>query len=185
MTRIKGTAIRGALKFVKNADGSVSIPDVIAALPDDVRPVFDQRILASEWYPYPAYAELLREIDGALGQGDLRLMPELGRFLAEQDVQGVLRIIASFSSVESLVSKGEWFWSRYCDTGRSIVLESDAGKAIMALQDFPNVAIHHCHAITGWLGGLAERVGGKSVRSVQTRCVHRGDTRCQWEATWS
>lgn len=185
MAKIKGSAIRGALKFVKESEGPVEIPDILERLSPEAAPVFEQRILTADWYPYAAYAELLRTIDGHLGRGDLSLMPELGGFLAEQDVKGVLRVIATFTSVESLVSKGGWFWSRYCDTGRSVVLEAEPGRAVMSLEDFPDVAIHHCHCITGWLGGLATKVGGSNVRSVKTRCVHRGDPRCQWEATWS
>lgn len=137
MAKIKGTAIRGALKFVKESDSPHQIPDVLEALPFSVAPVYEQRILAADWYPYEAYAELLRVMDEEIGRGDLSLMPELGRFGAERDIRGVLKIIATFSSVEKLIARGDWFWNRYCDSGDSVVLESDSGRAVMALKDFP------------------------------------------------
>lgn len=185
MAKIKGTAIRGALKFVKESDSPHEIPDVLEKLPDSVAPVYEQRILAADWYPYEAYAELLRVLDEKIGRGDLSLMPELGRFGAQRDIRGVLKIIATFSSVEKLIARGDWFWNRYCDTGDSVVLESDSGRAVMALKDFPGIAIQHCHLLTGWLEGLSSAVGGKAVRVVKTRCVHRGDPWCQWDARWS
>src|SRR5258708_39789655 len=84
MARIKGFAIRGLLKSVKESRGS--IPAVLAVLPAAERATFDRSIVASEWYPYAAFVGLVRAIGGILAKGDLAYPPELGRAAAARDL---------------------------------------------------------------------------------------------------
>jgi|SRR5581483_11658228 len=185
MAKIKGMAIRGALKFVKESRYPGGIAAVVDALPADVQPVFEKRILTGDWYPYEAYGALLTVIDRELGRGDLSLMPQLGHFAIRQDASTVLRIISIFASVKHLVGKSGMFWSRYCDTGRFTDVETGDRNSIMVLQGFPTIAPQHCHLLCGWLEGLALAVGARSAKVVQTRCVHRGDAECRYEGSWA
>ena len=185
MTQIKGAAIRGTLKFVKQSGFAGGIPAIIAKLPPDVRPIYDTKILSADWYPYAAYSSLLSVVDREVGRGDLSLMPQLGHFAVRQDVSSVLKIVSIFASVEKLLSRGTFFWSRTCDRGRVEVVEPGGHQTVIALQDFPDVAATHCHVLIGWLEGLALAVGAKSARVVKSRCVHRGDDRCEYRGDWA
>ncbi len=185
MAQIKGMAIRGALKYVKESGHAGGIAGIVAALPADVQPVLAKRILTGEWYPYEAYAALLAVIDRQLGRGDLRKMPELGHFAIRQDRNSVLKVISLFATVQQLVGRSGMFWSRYCDTGQFTDVESGDHRVVMALQGFPGIAPQHCHLLTGWLEGLALAVGARSAKATKTRCVHRGDDECRYEGTWA
>lgn len=184
MAQIKGTAIRGALKYVKESGFPGGIPAIVVELPEAVQSIYDRKILTSEWYPYEAYTELLRLVDRRLGRGDLSLMPELGLFAAHQDVGTVLKIVSIFTSVQSLLHRGPFFWSRYCDEGEPELVDSSKTSMTMALKEFPEIAPEHCHLLTGWLEGLARSVGAHTAAATKTHCVHRGDPWCQYDGRW-
>ncbi len=78
MANVKGFAIRGLLKYIKNARGSGSIAEILAQLPEEDRKHFAQPINASLWYPYSLFIHLLRAIDAKLGDGDLALCRHIG-----------------------------------------------------------------------------------------------------------
>jgi hypothetical protein len=164
MAKIKGMALRGALKYVKESGHPAGIAQVLAALPAEVRPVFDKRILTGDWYPYEAYAALLQVIDRLHGRGDLTKMPELGHFAIRQDSSTVLKVISLFASVQQLIGRSGMFWGRYCDTGTFTDVESGDRHVAMALRDFPGISPEHCHLLIGWLEGLALSVGARSAK---------------------
>lgn len=185
MPQIKGMALRGSLKYVKESNHPGGIDGVLAELPAAVQPIFARRILTGDWYPYEAYAALLTVIDRRLGRGDLSLMPQLGHYAVRQDSRGVLKIISIFGSVQQLVGRSGAFWGRYCDAGQFTDVESGEKRVVMALRDFPTIAPQHCHLMIGWLEGLALAVGARAAKVVKTRCVHRGDEECRYEGTWA
>jgi hypothetical protein len=185
MAKIKGMAIRGALKYVKESGHPGGIPAVVAALPMSVKPVFDKRILTGDWYPYEAYQALLSVIDRQLGRGDLAKMPELGHFAIRQDTGSVLKVISLFASPQQLMGRSGMFWSRYCDTGEFTDAGSGDRLVVMALRGFPGIAREHCHLLVGWLEGLALAVGARTSKVTQTLCVHRGDAECRYEGAWA
>lgn len=184
MAQIKGFAIRGLLKFSKNAGLAGGIPAVIAALPADVAPHFKSQVVSSGWYPYRVFSELLRAIDRTLGRGDLGMMFDLGLRSGKEDSGTVFKIIATIASVETIIKRSPIFWQKYCDTGRIEVLKVEKGYMRVALKDFPDIDEAQCTLITGWIQGMAEATGAKGIQLKQVRCVHRKDPWCEYEGTW-
>jgi predicted hydrocarbon binding protein len=182
MARIKGFAIRGLLKSVKESGGSV--PDVLALVPEADRATFDRAIVASAWYPYAAFVGLVRAIDHVQGKGDLALARELGRAAAARDLGGTFRIISAVASPKFLIERGSMFWTKYCDAGR-LVLSANRERFFSGrLEDFPEIDRAHCLLIEGWLEGLGHALGAVGMASRQVHCVHRGDPTCEFEGTW-
>ena len=64
MTQVKGFAIRGILKTLK--ESGWSIPETLTSLPEAERQPFARPIVASSWYPYSSFAALCRTTDGAI-----------------------------------------------------------------------------------------------------------------------
>jgi hypothetical protein len=182
MARVKGFALRGLLKSVKDSGGS--IPAVLALLPDADRATFDRPIVSSEWYPYAAFVGLVRAIDRLQGKGDLLHARELGRAAAARDLGGTFRIISAVASPRFLIERGHMFWSKYCDTGR-LALDASRERFFFArLEGFPEIDRAHCLLIEGWLEGLGQALGAVGMASRQVRCVHRGDATCEFEGSW-
>ena len=182
MARVKGIALRGLLKSVKDSGGS--IPHVLAALPEASRPAFARSIVASEWYPYDAFTGLVRAIDRIQGRGDLAFVRELGRGAAVRDLGTTFRIISAVASPKFLIERGHVFWSKYCDTGRLVLDASQETSFRGRLEGFPDIDPAHCLLIEGWLEGLGEALGAVGMASRQLACVHRGDAACEFEGRW-
>jgi hypothetical protein len=182
VARIKGFAIRGLLKSLK--DAGASTPAVLALIPTADRATFDRQIVASEWYPYAAFVGLVRAIDRVQGKGDLLHARELGRAAAARDLGGTFRIISAVTSPKFLIERGHMFWSKYCDTGRLALTATGDRFFSGRLEGFPDIDRAHCLLIEGWLGGLGHALGAVGMASREVRCVHRGDPMCEFEGTW-
>ena len=182
MARIKGFALRGLLKSVKDSGGS--IPAVLAALPAAGSAAFARPIVASEWYPYEAFVGLVRTIDRIQGKGDLVYARDLGHAAAARDLGGTFRIISTVASPRFLIERGHMFWSKYCDAG-SLRLDASQERLFRGrLEDFPDIDRAHCLLVEGWLHGLGQALGAVGMASRQIRCVHLGDPLCEFEGRW-
>ena len=60
----------------------------------------------------------------------------------------------------------------------------ETGRLRLALEEFPDIDRAHCELIAGWIGGLGEAVGASWPAVEQVGCIHRGDKRCEFAATW-
>lgn len=182
MARVKGFALRGLLKSVKDSGGS--IPAVLAALPEAERAAFARPIVTSEWYPYAAFVTLVRAVDRVHGRGDLTHARELGRDAAARDLGTTFRIISAVASPKFLIERGAMFWSKYCDAG-TLRLDASRDKFFTArLEGFAEIDAAHCLLIEGWLEGLGKALGAVGMTARQVRCVHRGAAACEFEGKW-
>lgn len=180
MANVKGFAIRGLLKYIKNARGSGSIAEILTQLPEEDRKHFVQPINASLWYPYSVFIHLLRAIDAKLGDGDFALCRHIGYVTAERDVQGIFKIIAAISSFRSVVGRSAGFWNRYYDSGRYEVVDASETHATVRIHDFPDVDPAHCILMEGWFESTARLSGEKNFRVRHTQCVRRGAQYCEF-----
>ncbi|MDX1631365.1 MAG: hypothetical protein R3234_05870 [Thermoanaerobaculia bacterium] len=185
MTRIKGTALRGALKFIKTSGFPGGIPGALERLPTPVRQVFDQTILAGEWYPYESYAELLGVIREGHGLDPEPAMEAVGRFAARQDVTGVFKVISVLASVRRILQGASHFWSRYCDTGSFDIVEIEEGFGIGEIRDFPDIAEAHEQVLVGWIEGIGLAAKARDVDVTRTASVHRGDDYTEYTMRWT
>jgi hypothetical protein len=137
MAQIKGTAIRGLLKQVKESGHAGGIPAILAELPPASHKTFDHRILASGWYPYDSYGDLLTVVHRRLHGERSDDLVDLGRWLAKQDAGTTLKIFALFASVETMLQRGQFFWPRHCDTGTFVTVDVQKGSGVGMLSTSP------------------------------------------------
>ena len=185
MPRIKGSLLLGALKFVKHAQVPGGIPAVLATLPPEQRATFAAPLLASEWYPYGAYRELLRAIDRTAGRGDLAIMATLGRFAARQDLAGVFKIISVLASIPRILQSSSIFWSRYCDAGAFEIVDLAADHGTGRITGFPDIAAEHEAMLVGWIEGMGLAAGAKTATVELARSVPRGDPHSEFRMRWA
>ncbi len=186
--QIKGFAIRGLLKFVKESGYEGGIARLLTKISPAAAGHFEERILSSVWYPYEAYSALLTTAMNELAaeNQDRRALAErLGAFAGRQDAGAVFRVVAAITSLERVVTKSPMFWRRYCNRGDLEVVEVEAGRLVVRLVDFPGIHPAHCRLITGWILGLGEANGAREASVEKTHCVHDGDSRCEYQGRWS
>lgn len=184
MAQIKGSSIRGALRFVKESGYAGGTRALVARLPSTVRPIFDRPILAGSWYPYEAFGELLATVDAELGRGDRSLMRQLGHDAAKKDVSGAFQFVRIFTSLSKIAPKAHTFWPRVCDSGRFELLEAGDDFTVSALFEFPDIHPCHCEHLAGWLEGMCLAMHAESASATHSRCVHRGDDCCAFDVRW-
>jgi len=185
MPRVKGTLMRGALKFVKHAQHAEGIAGVLAAMPAPAAATFARPLLASEWYPYESYRALLAAIDEEVGEGDLALMPVLGRFAARHDLSGVFKVISVLASIPKILQTSSVFWSRYVDTGAFELAELGDDHGTGRIRDFPQMSRQHEAMLAGWIEGIGLAAGAKTAEVTLVKSVHRGDGVSEYRMRWT
>lgn len=138
------------------------------------------------WYPLEHLTAIYEHILTEIGKGDERILEEVGSFIAETDLGGVLKSLVAFIPITRAISRTPFLWPRYDDSGEFNVLsiDKDAKRAALELADYEGGPLH-CVIIRAWLERGCELIGGKEVGVRETRCRWKdGGTVCQWELTW-
>ena len=183
--RVKGFALRGLLKYVKNSGYPGGVQRLLATMPEHERSHFSEQILSSAWCPYSAFTSLLEAIDREIGQGDYRHLHRVGEFSGHEDAGTIFKVVLSLASIERVIRRADMFWHRYCDRGSFEIVEASRGHLVLRLQGFPEIHRGHCELIAGWIKGLGLCAGATEAEATQTRCVCHGDPYCEFTAHWS
>jgi hypothetical protein len=170
MSKIKGFAVRGLLKSIK--ESGWSIPGVLAAMPPATRAVFEQPIVASAWYPYEAFAALGRAVEQVHGKGDLAVVRDFGRRGAVRDLGTTFRIISAITTLEFFLNRLQILWSKYTDTGRMQLKELADNRFVVQLHDFPDIDATHCASTEGWIEGMGVAMGATGMKARHTLCPY-------------
>ena len=184
MTHVKGMAILGTLRYVKDTVGKERIPELVQELPGAVRPIYEHPILAGDWYPYEAYTTLLAVVTERLGGGRADFPADLGRFGAQLDVGSIFRIVATFLSPQRALYAAGLMWSRYCDTGRFVMTRIEKESAEGHIDGFPGISLEHERLLTGWIEGIGFASGAKEAHVALVGSVHAGSPVSRYDMRW-
>lgn len=188
---IKGLAFREFLQWYAAHHGQARITHAISKLPASQRESFDVAapafgILASRWYPAALVHALL---DAAAGVRTDAALETMAREAAVDIMANMMNGIYSFAFAQ-LASPARWIslrqqvWDLYFDSG-TINSEHTSDRTI-------------CTWYTGWRGhhplacmltrasnlAIFAAMGLKGVEVRLTRCVERGDSRCEVIIGW-
>lgn len=186
MAQVKGIAILGLVKFTKKRLKGTHIDEFLRLLDDDAdRQIFQRKILATEWYPYRTFINLLTLIDKQFGRGDLSFAREQGRMSADADLTGVLKAFLRIGPTRFSVRRAMNVWGSYYDAGRIDIHETGGKAWQMRVTEFPEVKKIHCKNIEGWLERYLELCGEKGVRVRETQCRTEGAPFCQFDVEFA
>ncbi len=158
----------------------------IAKLKPDIVQVLTQAE-SRLWYSLDHLTEIYNHISTELGNGDDSILEDLGRYLAETDLGGVLKPLIMFISIPQALKRTPKLWPRYDDSGefKLALLDEDNKKAVLELADYDG-GEHHCVIIRSWMKRGCELLGGKDVEIKETLCRwQNGGHVCRWEITWN
>ena|SRR5262245_56357231 len=184
MAQIKGMAVLGLLKFVKETAGKASIAELLPHLSSGARPAFEHPILAGDWYPYEVYASLLAVVTLRLGDGRTDFPASLGRFAARHDTGSIFRIVTAIISPRRALHAAGFFWSRYCDAGRFVMTCINQEDAAGHIEDFPGISPLHEQLLTGWIEGVGSAAGARDPHVELVASVHHGAPRSEYQMRW-
>lgn len=183
MPTIKGFAIRGVLKYLKETHPGHR-QQVLDGLLPATKKALERPVIASQWYPYAVFLDLVRTVDQVAGKGDLNLCEAMGDFAARNDITGIFKIMMSILTPRLMLQRGHMIWTKYCDTGRFVTEKAANNEFAVRLLEFPQIDLAHCRLILGWLRRWSSLTGVSSVEVRHTVCAARKGAFCEFEGSW-
>jgi|GEM_PF-1319590 len=180
-----------AVAYVRDVGGPQLVPQVLALLPPGdlaalrVPPGAPTQLALtpSMWVPFHAQCHLLRAVDVVMGQGDLALLPEVGRFMAEHDIARFFRAVLRLGNPGWVMELSSRMWRTYHDRGRWTVDRTPV-SVMCALYEHPEADEAFCLTFQGWMERALELGNARNVRVDHPVCVARGALRCVMDASW-
>jgi hypothetical protein len=180
--RVSGIVLRSRWLFV-HARGREAEKQVLAALPEDLREAFPA-VLETRWYPFEYFVTITETIDRVLGEGDLALAYEMGRFNSDHNLTTVMRLIFKFGNIGWLLDRAAKAWSTQYDDAEMKVVRRDVGKEVVVeLHGHPEPCRAQCLGIKGWMVRAAE-LSGEDRFVCGEQCRAAGDDACRWTFRW-
>jgi hypothetical protein len=176
--QVTGNVLRARVLFIK-AQGEDAWPRVLEALQPETRELAKAGFLETRWYPYDVLIDLSTTADRVLGQGDMALCHQMGRFSCNITLTTVHRLLLKFGNLGHLVDRSATAWRVQFDTGEIIVHEKSRDLYVFELRGVPKPHRAHCAAITGWMERAAE-LSGEDDLEWEEKCRATGDPYCLW-----
>jgi hypothetical protein len=184
MTKVKGTAIVAALRYLREHFGENGAASVVAELDESDRAALEDGGLVSAWYPVSLLLRLMRAAEARFGSRERYIYRQMGRASADYAITTIYKIFFKVGSPQFVIARGSSVFSRYYSQGRLQIVESKSGRAAVDLLDFPDGAPEFCERIRGWMERTMELAGATNLKSAHSLCVHRGDSVCRFEGYW-
>jgi predicted hydrocarbon binding protein len=183
MANIRGSALIPRVAWLKQRHAE-TWPKIVEAVQPATREMLEMHPIATGWYPFDQFVDLLSVADRVAGTGDLELVRALGHHAATANLNTILRVFIRFGSPGYILNKAAKVWSMYHDTGRGVT--EPLGDNALAFSVYEHGAPHKvlCVTLVGWTRAYVEAAGGKSVKVHETRCRLSGGDCCRFEAMW-
>ena len=135
------------------------------------------------WAPYEPLIELDYFITRVAMSGTVSRMKHFGAEVAKYDLPLKYRVLFKVGSPAFVFKRLNMAYSAYLRPGRlEIETEPRSGTVVLHGAAFP---LYMCSfGMAGWMRAALELSGGKNVAVKHSHCVHRGDPRCTYHASW-
>lgn len=180
-TNVKAVPVNGLVQFVNTELTPEQLRGVLDRLGADAR-YFTGHLLAHEMVPLGSVNRFTELAAEAKKEPVKNFARRAGRFGAEMGLKSVYKFILALASVDYVIKKAPFIWTRVYDRGTmEVETANNRGKA--HAREFPGSPAG-CARIAGWLEVILEHAGAKDVRCVHTSCVGEGGPECLWDLTW-
>ena len=134
---IKGTPVNGLLDFVRGELTSDQLAAVIAKMPEAEQKYWKSHVLAHELVPLEAANRFTHAAAQAKGEPIKAFAKRAGRFGAELGLKTVYKFVLMVMSVDAVLKKAPFMWTRVYDGGKIDVVPG-ANKATIMITEFPS-----------------------------------------------
>lgn len=183
-TQVKGTAVLGTIRFIKETFKEEGFAKVKARLSTEDRQRLDDVVLSSAWYPVSFLLAVMRAAKQEFGAGMPDIITRIGRASADYAHTTVYKLVFKIGSPQWIISKASPIFSSFYDHGQMVITESGKGFANVELREFGEPAPEFCERIAGWCVRTFELSGAKNVQLNHVSCVCSGGKVCRFEGTW-
>ena len=179
---VKAVPVNGLCQFVATELNHEQLRKVLSNFPPEEAKFLTGHVLATDQVPLELVNRFTELAAKEKGEPLKSFGKRAGRFGAELGLKTVYKFIMMVMSVESVLKKAPFMWTRVYDGG-TLNVTSGANKARITLTDFPS---HEacCARISGWFSLIGERAGAKDLTLSHTQCMAAGGKECAWDFTW-
>lgn len=163
--RTKGAGIRSWTNFLQSRFGPETMPRILARAPRALDGIWPET-LTSAWYPvafldhvWDAVATTKLDADHASRDAFFR---ELGRFIAEDNLNSVYRFLLSLLSPDRVLGMTPRLWSNYFE-GLEITVTPGPGKSGTAIVSGLGPIRYLAPTACGWLTLAYEKCGAPNA----------------------
>jgi len=184
-TQVKGTAVLGTIRFIKETFGDEGLSRVVGHLDEQDRTRMEAVVLASAWYPVSFLLALMKAAKKEFGDQMPEVVTNIGRASADYAHTTVYKLVFKVGSPQWIISKASTIFSSFYDQGQMVVTEKGPKFANVEMRDFGEPAPEFCERIAGWIVRTFELSGAKDVQLRHVTCVCKGAKVCRFEGTWT
>jgi hypothetical protein len=188
----KGSVFKSTERILdKYVDGG--LPAVLERVGDStLRAFWAQPLLAGAWYDVFGMVMTVREIARMRGLPYFKVVSEMSRMVAEEDLRGIYRALLKLATPEMVAPRLPRIQARYMDFGGVEVGSVTPGRADATRTGHPRILAHwYVAVITGFMPPILEAAGAKSPRIRWNRPVPEGKAHgfetvsIRFEASWT
>jgi hypothetical protein len=182
----KGSLFIHSHKFIVEREGTDVWRALLAALGEPDRELIEGLLDSGIWYSIGTWNRMLRTL--VAQRGPLAAY-SLARFIAEEDLNFVFRMLLKVGSPEFVLKRSPWIYKRYFDVGDVTVAEEGPRQwkltlaAPLAEEEGPCQVVCQ-YGVTGWVVEALLRTGARDAKVTQAACRFDGAERCEFSAIW-
>ncbi len=180
-----GKAFLGMITYIKGKGGASLLDQIIGATDPATRQVFAQKIMVSDWHPYPTFISLLTAMHAKLGPSDPNFYRTVGMSSGRTDLGAIFAIYKRLASFEKLIRSCTSVWaSYYKNAGSMVATEWKPERTVVQIVNFPQMARLHCQLMEGWMVATMEEIGARIIKWDEVKCMSRGDACHEFVCSW-
>jgi len=139
------------------------------------------------WYPLEYLSEVYEGIAAHLGNGNGKVLENLGSAIADAELGGAPRSRLALIPMPRVVARIPYLWSRFKDCGEFKVLSVDERlrQAVLVISGYEGGSSLHCFVTRTWLQRVCGLLSGCKIRVRECSCRWKeGGEGCCWELSW-
>ncbi len=184
MLKIKGTAIRATINYIKLNLNEEQIRNLKNLLLPDSLNFFEKPIISNEWYNVEPLIDIMDKVPNILKKENKKVWWEMGRHSCEDGLTTVYRVFYKLGSPEFILKRASTVWNNYYSEGIFYIISHSTNLAHVQIREisFPHPCL--CTRISGWMERAIEISGGRNVILKHTLCKFQGGNVEEWKANW-
>jgi len=180
VAKVAGSSLLSLQVFLRKAYGDDLYTRALDMLPGDEAEPLRGIVLPVNWYPTPAYIQMIKAACKLSGDGEF--LERYGAFAADYQINAFRKFILRFASPVFFLDRAGRMWNRSHDTG---VWEIEGGDRRMrgTLREFAVVDADYCEVLVAWIHRASQLTGTRG-NTTHPACRARGAEACVFEGRW-